>query len=172
MGRKPYTDLEKTLMCELAKVTNNILYVAKVTGASTMTVTTFLKDKGIVLHAKDKIFVRDTVTAEHYNRVMEGETLTDLSEETGKTNHLLSARFMYYSKKFNKNKVNAGKNNTAKKDKEAELWVDLINNKEKTMTQIASEEGLSLSGVSRRVKRYLNRNNSENDFRHKQEINN
>lgn len=170
MGRKPYTELEKTLMCELAKVTNNILYVAKVTGAHTLTVTKFLKEKGIVLRDEDKLYTRDIVTTEHYNRVMEGETLSTLSKETGKKNSLLSARFMTYTKKFNKKKVNAGKNNTAMKDKEAEIWVNLINNKEKTMTQIASEEGLSLSGVSRRVKRYLNRNNSENDFRFKQEI--
>lgn len=169
MGYKRYTELEKTLICELCKVTNNILYVVKVTGVHRNTINKFLDEKGIEISEKDKLFERDIQAIELYNRVREGDTLSEISKEIGKDNKAISHRLSTHRKKFNKDEINAWKNITAKKDEEAEKWCKLIELGEKTMRQIADDEGLSISGVSKRVKRYLKRNNLDKDFRYKNE---
>jgi DNA-directed RNA polymerase specialized sigma subunit len=167
VGRIPYTELEKTLMCELCKLTNNVKYVSDLTGAHFSTVKRFLDEKGIKLSReyKDMIYHIDISDEELYKRAEAGEEIKDIAADIGINQPYLSGRIARYKNKFNINKTNYSINRSNKLDKIAEEWFKAISDGTKTITQIADKEGMSVSGVSRRIKRYLNRNNKNVDFR-------
>jgi DNA-binding CsgD family transcriptional regulator len=159
LGRRPYTELEKILMCELCKLTNNVKYVCDLTGAHFSTVKRFIDEKGIEISRdyKDMLYHRDFSDEELYKMAESGKEIQDIAESTGISRSNVSRKITRYKRKFNINKTHYSKNKTKKLDIETAEWLKLIEDGTKTMTQIADENGISLSGVSRRISRYIER---------------
>jgi transposase len=165
MGYKEYTELEKKLICELCKLTNNLKYVSEISGAHRATIVRFLEEKDVELSRdyKDIIYKRDVSGEGLYKRAENGEEIKDIAADVGMTTNSVTRKITRYKNKFNIKKTHYGKNRTGRLDETAIEWHKLVQSGTKTMTQIACETGMSLSGVSKRISRCLKRKQETNE---------
>lgn len=152
-----YTKLERKLIAELYDKTKNFSYVKEMTGADRKTIKGILKEYGHdiegdndnISHQKKYI-----VAKEMLDDIFLGYSVESIEKRRGISRYEISNLMDYYIRSsLEKIKVNKRKSSNAFKERTEEI-IKMIKRGEKTVTEIAVDEGVTVSAISKRIKRY------------------